>query len=161
MAAAPARRVDSGCTLAGVSQPFRHRMRVLYSECDLQGVVFNAHYLAYADTAMTELWREAVDGGYGAMVEAGADMVVAEARMRFWAPGRFDDEIDIEATLTRLGTTGMTTDLRIVRAGELLVEVELRHVFVDPAGSGKRPIPEFVRRGLEPHLAAPETAPAT
>lgn len=126
-------------------------MRVRYSECDLQGVVFNAHYLAYADDAITELWRAAVDGGYQAMVAEGVDMVVAEARIRFLEPARFDDEIDVEASVVRLGTTGMTTVLRMLRTESLLVEVEMRHVFVHADGSGKRPIPGFVRRGLEPH----------
>lgn len=129
-------------------------MRVRYSECDLQGVVFNAHYLAYADDAMTELWRAAVEGGYRAMVAGGVDMVVAEAQLRFLAPARFDDVLVVEATVTRLGDTGMTTALRMLRDRDLLVEVQLRHVFVDPGGAGKRPIPDTVRRGLAPFLAA-------
>jgi acyl-CoA thioester hydrolase len=134
-------------------------MRVRYSECDLQGVVFNAHYLAYADQAMTELWRYGVEGGYPGMVAAGTDMVVAEARLRFLAAARFDDELDVEVAVTRLGTTGMTTDVRIVRGAEPLVEVEMRHVFVDVSGAGKRAIPDSVRRGLAPHLADAGAAP--
>lgn len=31
-----------------------------YAERDRQGVVFNAHYFAYFDLAMTELWRAAL-----------------------------------------------------------------------------------------------------
>ena len=144
----------SSDTLAPVSPPFRHRMRVRYSECDLQGVVFNAHYLAYADDAITELWRAAVAGGYQAMVAAGTDMVVAEAQLRFHSPARFDDELALEATVTRLGNTSMTTVLRMLRDTDLLVEVQMRHVFVDTGGSGKCPIPEPVLSGLAPHLAA-------
>lgn len=151
---------DSGsATVAGVSEPFRFRRRVRYSECDSQGVVFNAHYLAFADDAITELWRATVEGGYQAMVARGIDMVVAEARLRYLAPAGFDDELDVEATVTRLGNTGMTTQLRMSRAGELLVEVEMRHVFVDAAAGDKRPIPDFVRRGLEPHLESAGPAP--
>lgn len=146
-------------TVAGVSEPFRYRMRVRYSECDSQGVVFNAHYLAFADDAITELWRATVDGGYQAMVARGIDMVVAEARVRFLAPARFDDELDVQATVARLGNTGMTTQLRMWRAGELLAEVEMRHVFVDAAAGEKRPIPDFVRRGLEPHLESADPVP--
>ncbi len=140
-----------------VSRPFRHRMRVRYSECDLQGVVFNAHYLAYADDAMTELWRARVDGGYQAMVADGVDMVVAEAHLRFLAPARFGDDLDVEATVTRLGNTGMSTVLRMIRDTDLLVEVQMRHVFVGTGGEGKLPIPAPVRRGLAAHLA-PEAA---
>jgi len=41
-----------------MSAPFVHRLRVRWSECDPQGIVFNAHYLAFFDLALTELWRE-------------------------------------------------------------------------------------------------------
>jgi len=136
-----------------VSRPFRHRIRVRYSECDLQGVVFNANYLTYLDDAMTELFRTALDGGYRAMVEAGVDMVVAESSLRYLAPARFDDEIEIEATVTRLGTTGMTTAMRIMRGGAVLTEAELRHVFVRAGEGGKAPIPDAVRAALEPYEA--------
>ena len=64
--------------------PFRHRIRVRWNECDLQGVVFYANYLMYFDVAMTELWREAVEP-FGDMNATGADMVVAEARIAYRA----------------------------------------------------------------------------
>lgn len=141
-----------------MSAAFCHRLRVRYGECDPQGVVFNAHYLAFADLTLTELWRSAVDGGYAAMVRDGVDMVVAEARVRFLAPARFDDELEIQATVTRLGTTGMGSVYRIVRDTEAVAEVELRHVFVHADGSGTLPIPDVVREGLAPHLVAGEAA---
>ena len=137
-----------------MSRPFRHRLRVRYSECDPQGVVFNAHYVAYFDVAMTELWRE-TRGTYQEMLAAGTDMVVAEVRVRYLAPARFDDEIDVIAEVTRMGTTSMTTQLTVVRAEHeaTLVEGELRHVFVDPATGTKRPIPDDVRDALAPYAA--------
>lgn len=139
-----------------MSRSFRHRIRVRYSECDLQGVVFNANYLTYLDEAITELWRSAVEGGYEGMVERGVDMVVAEASIRYLSPARFDDEIEIEAAIARLGTTGLTTTMRVLRDGEPLTEATLRHVFVHAREGGKIEIPETVRTGLEPYLAASE-----
>src|SRR5918997_4455533 len=55
-----------------VTGAFVHRLRVRYSECDPQGVVFNAHYVTYFDIALTELWREAI-GPYTAMTATGTD----------------------------------------------------------------------------------------
>ena len=78
--------------------PFRHRIRVRWNECDLQGVVFYANYLMYFDVAMTELWREAVEP-FGDMNATGADMVVAEARIAYRASARFDDELDLVASV--------------------------------------------------------------
>lgn len=132
---------------------FRHTMRVRYSECDPQGVVFNANYLMYFDHAIGELWREAF-GSYQAMVESGTDMVVAEATVKFVSPLRFDDEFELVAEVKTLGTTSMTTAMRAVRRGEPAAEGELRHVFIDPETGEKRPIPEDVRAGLAPFMAS-------
>ncbi len=121
-----------------MAERYVHRLRVRYSECDQQGVVFNAHYFAYFDIALTELWRE-VDGGYAAMMEGGVDLQVVEATARYKAPARFDDELDIATEVTHLGTTSMVTDLAIRRDGELLVEGRLAHVFVDTEKHAKTP----------------------
>jgi DNA polymerase (family 10) len=37
-----------------VAGAFRHPLRVRFHECDPQGIVFNANFLAYADIAITE-----------------------------------------------------------------------------------------------------------
>jgi acyl-CoA thioester hydrolase len=136
-----------------MGRPFRHRLRVRYGECDSQGVVFNPHYLAYYDVAITELWRSAI-GHYGDMVEGGVDMVAAEASLRFVSPARFDDELELEVAVTRLGNTALSTRLRIRSAEQLVVEGAMRHVFVDAATKSKTPMPAEVRRALEPYLAA-------
>jgi acyl-CoA thioester hydrolase len=139
-----------------MAEPFRHRLRVRWSECDLQGVVFYPNYLAYFDHLLTELWREAV-GPYSEITQLGIDLLVAEAKVRYRAPARFDDEVDVVAAISRLGTTSMTTDMRIERVvdGAVLAEGELRHVFVDPDSFEKRDIPADVRVGLSRFAAAP------
>ncbi len=134
-------------------RPFVHRLRVRYGECDAQGVVFNANYLMYFDVALTELWREAI-GPYGAMLESGTDMVVAEAGVRYLAPGRFDDELDVAVEVTRLGTTGLTTHITVRCEDTVVVEGDMRHVFIDPATKRKKPIPDDIRHGLERYATA-------
>ena len=96
-----------------MGEPFIHTLRVRYAECDQQGVVFNAHYLAYVDVAITELWRAAF-GSYGEMLERGLDVVVAEAQLRFRAAAHFDDEVTLEVTVTHMGNTSIVTRHRIL-----------------------------------------------
>ena len=36
----------------------RHRLTVRWAEVDAQKIVFNAHYLMYADVAITDYWRQ-------------------------------------------------------------------------------------------------------
>ena len=132
-----------------MSEPFRHRLRVRWSECDLQGVVFYPNYLAYFDHAITELWREAI-GPYADMRELGIDMVVAEVGIRYRESARFDEEIDLVARIRRLGNTSMSTELTVERVadGATLAEGELRHVFVDPENFQKHDMPAEVRNAL-------------
>jgi acyl-CoA thioester hydrolase len=129
--------------------PFRHRLRVRYHECDAQGVVFNAHYLAYCDIAITEMWRE-LYGSYERLIERGVDHVVAESTLRFREPARFDDELDVEVALLRLGTTSMQVSFEIRRDGEVVCEVESRYVFVDPRTLQKKAPADEIRLLLEP-----------
>jgi acyl-CoA thioester hydrolase len=131
-----------------VPAPFVHTLRVRYGECDMQGLVFNANYLLYYDVAFTELWRVAV-GPWTAMVDRGVDVVVAEAALRFRAPARYDNEIDLRITVARLGTTSFGTDLEIVRGEELLVDGTMRHVCVDARTWSKTELPDWIRSGLE------------
>jgi acyl-CoA thioester hydrolase len=135
-----------------VGEAFSHPLRVRYAECDAQGVVFNAHYLAYFDIAITELWRAAF-GSYQVMIERGVDVVVGEARLRFLRPARFDQELTLQIQIAQLGNTSILSRHQVTRDGEPLVEGELRHVAVDPATLQKTPVPGWVREGLAPWTA--------
>jgi len=135
--------------------PFAHPLRARYGECDPQGIVFNANYFAYFDVAMTELWRAAM-GSYSAMIERGVDMVVADASARFLGAARFDDELQLEVSITRLGTTACTTKHRLLRDGEVLVEGSMRHVFVDAQTLRKLEIPQWLRDSLSPWVTGEE-----
>jgi acyl-CoA thioester hydrolase len=127
---------------------FRHRLRVRYGECDPQGIVFNANYLLYFDVAFTELWRAGV-GPWLEMTERGYDAVVAEARLAFRAPARFDDELELALRIAHLGRSSIGTAVEVLRGEELLVEGELRHVVVSARTWKPEPMPDWIRAGLE------------
>jgi acyl-CoA thioester hydrolase len=137
-----------------MGEPFEYPLRVRYAECDVQGIVFNAHYLAYFDIGMTELWRAAF-GGYQTMLDRGVDMVLAEAQLRYLRPARFDDELRMGVAVTRLGTTSVITRHNARRGVELLVEGTLRHVFIDREALTKVPIPTWASDGLVPWHVEP------
>lgn len=133
--------------------PFVHKLRVRYGECDPQGIVFNANYLLYFDVVFTELWRAAV-GPWQEMVSRGVDAVVADARLSFRAPARFDDELELRAQIAQLGRTSLSTGVDVVRGGQVLVSGTLRHVCVSTETWRKTELPDWVRSGLEPFASA-------
>jgi acyl-CoA thioester hydrolase len=135
-----------------LTPPFVHQLRVRYHECDAQGIVFNAHHFAFFDITLTELWREAF-GSYDAMVAAGSDVVVVDAQASFKASPRFDDLLDIEMAIAKLGSSSMTSTFEEKRDGELLVTGRMVHVFVDPTTMEKQEIPADVRERLSRYVA--------
>lgn len=138
---------------------FTHSLRVRYAECDRQGVVFNAHYLAYMDTSITELWREAL-GGYQRMIDEGIDIMVIDARLRFHKGAEFDDVLTLGVGITRLGQTSISSDHWIKRGDELLLEGTVHHVLVDLETRTKSELPDWLREGLRPWTVG-EAAGAT
>ena len=133
---------------------FVHRLRVRYAECDMQGHVFNGHYLTWFDMAHTELIRAAF-GPYQRLVdELGVEFVVAEANVRYRAPARFDDELDIAVTLDPPGETSLTSHFAVRRGEDLLTEGRLRHVCVDARTFAKTPWPEPLRAAFGAHVAS-------
>ncbi len=146
---AAARIVVRADSFSLVSRAFVHELRVRYGECDPQGIVFNANYLLYFDVVFTELWRAGV-GPWQEMVKRGVDAVVAEANLRFHAPARYDDVLQLRAQIARLGTTAITTEIDVLREDELLVAGVLRHVCVSTETWSKTELPEWVRSGLQP-----------
>jgi acyl-CoA thioester hydrolase len=123
------------------------QLRVRYAECDMQGHVFNSHYLTWFDMAHTEALRATV-GSYQSLVERGIDFVVAEANVRYRSPARFDDELVVAVAFQPLGTTSLTSDFTVRRGDDLVAEGTLRHVCVDASTFVKTPWPEWVRSAI-------------
>jgi len=144
--------------MPAMTERFVHRLRVRYNECDVQGVVFNANYLVYFDVALNELLRAAL-GSYRALHDAGLDMLVVEATVRYRAPARFEDELDVALVPEPLGRSSMVCHAEITRDGGAVAEGRLVHVFATLATQQKCEIPNWVREKLDPWTAAtPERA---
>ncbi|WP_396426980.1 acyl-CoA thioesterase [Amycolatopsis sp. EV170708-02-1] len=128
-------------------------LRVRYHECDGQGIVFNAHYLAYVDMAMFEV-EKALFGSHQEALARGVDVVVAESNLRYRAPCRYDDQLIVAVFLNHLGTTSLIIDFQITRDGVVCAEVKTRYVFVDPATLTKAAPPAAVREAYAPFVPA-------
>ncbi|KAA9154510.1 acyl-CoA thioesterase [Amycolatopsis acidicola] len=122
-------------------------IRVRYHECDQQGIVFNAHYLAYFDMASLEFFRE-VFGSYENLRARGVDTVVAESNLTYRAPNRYDDDIVVEVGVEHLGRTSLILVFTIVRDGEVVTAGTNRYVFVDAESLAKAAPPDDVREKL-------------
>ncbi|SIN63973.1 acyl-CoA thioester hydrolase [Parasphingorhabdus marina DSM 22363] len=140
-------------------------LRVRYAEADMQGIVFNANYLAFADVGVTEYFRALVgaqgnEDSLGKFLELfGGDNWVRHAEVDFHAPAKADDMIDICLRITRFGRTSYSALAHIVRDDTLLNVIKLTYVWFDPATEKVTPVsPKFIEAVTEFEIIAPELA---
>jgi len=132
---------------------FFHRLRVRWAEVDMQQIVFNAHYLMYFDTAVTDYWRDMALPYQEAMRQLGGDLYVKKATVEFHGSARMDDRIDVAMKCGRVGNSSMTFAGAIFRGDELLITCELVYVFADPATQKSKPVPPVLRDVLAAYEA--------
>lgn len=122
---------------------FSHSLRVRWSEADMQGVVFNGHYLGYFDIGVTEYLRELCSGDSARLQDAFERMYVVKSTLDYRSPARFDEVIDLCVRTARLGGSSMRVLLEIHRGEDLLVSGENVYVFAEEGKS--QPIPAELR----------------
>lgn len=122
-------------------------LRVRYAEVDLQGVVFNAHYLTYFDTAITEFLRSTGYSYNALFTERGLDFHLIKATVEYLRPVGFDERIDIGVTVARIGTSSATFALGVFGKDDATCRATGEIVWVC-AGKGthkSHPIPDDFR----------------
>ncbi|MBT9549300.1 MAG: YbgC/FadM family acyl-CoA thioesterase [Hydrogenophaga sp.] len=127
---------------------FFHRLRVRWAEVDMQKIVFNAHYLMYFDTAISDYWRALALPYEASMRQLEGDLYVVKATVEFHASAQLDDQIDIAMKCSRIGSSSITFTGAIFRGDDHLITGELIYVFADPATQTSSPVPEALRHIL-------------
>jgi acyl-CoA thioester hydrolase len=126
---------------------FLFPFRVRYSEIDGQGVVFNAHYLTYYDTAITEYFRWLPYDYLNQVKTTGTDFHTVRTVVEYKVPIRFDQEIEVGVRTARLGRSSLTFALAILPRGqdEVLATGEVVWVNTDQASRKAAPVPDALR----------------
>jgi acyl-CoA thioester hydrolase len=143
---------------------YRHRtpLRVRWAEVDMQGVVFNGHYLTYCDVCVTEYWRALGLRYPHDFLREGSDTFVRKASIEYHAPALFDDELEVCARSARIGRSSLTLVLEMFRRGApeaALIGAELVYVNADPASRQSVPWwPVFRERVRAYEIVPPEQA---
>jgi len=123
---------------------FFHLLRVRYAEVDSQGIVFNAHYLTYFDTAITEYMRNISYDYHTLVSERGLDFHLIKSTVEYLKPIGFDELIEIGITANRIGKSSLTWGLGIFKKGasECLAKGEIVWVCSQVGTNKSHPLPE-------------------
>ncbi len=115
---------------------------VRYVECDQQGVVFNAHYLVWADET-SNVWWASLGLPWDELVDRGIDPVVKASTLEWSSSARFGDTVTVDAEIDAVGRTSATVRYT-VRVGERTCCV-VRNTYVCVADGRSTPWPDDVR----------------
>jgi acyl-CoA thioester hydrolase len=133
---------------------FVHRVRPRYAEVDLQGVVFNAHWLTYFDEACTRFFEHM---GFDAAKDffETFDVMLVKAVLEWQGPAGFDELVDIGVAVSRIGAKSF--DVRYVAGvGERpACTGVITYVSVTPGTHDPTPIPDGLRACLEAESVEP------
>ena len=121
--------------------PFRHTLRVDWEDTDAGGVVFYANYLKFFERARTE-WLRGLGYGQQALRErTGAIFVVTDTQVRYLAPARLDDLLEVTVELRASGKASMSIVQQAWRGDTLLAAGDIRIGCVDEGTFRPRRIP--------------------
>ena len=133
------------------AERFVHTVRPRYAEVDLQGVVFNSHWLTYFDEACTRYFDHL---GYEAATAffKDFDVMLVKAVVEWTGPAGFDEFVSIAVAPSRMGTKSF--DLRYeARVVDRPVCIgTITYVSVTPGTHDSTPIPEELRARLAAEL---------
>jgi acyl-CoA thioester hydrolase len=108
-------------------------VRVRYAETDQMGVVYHANYFIWFEVGRVELLRQ-LGFSYRDMEQNdGCFIAVVDARCRYKAPARYDDEIIVRILMKNVRESLVHFGYELVRVsdGLLLAEGETTHIVTD------------------------------
>ncbi|NNF05731.1 MAG: acyl-CoA thioesterase [Candidatus Eisenbacteria bacterium] len=113
-------------------------IRVRYGETDKMGFAYYANYLLWFEVMRGDFMR-AVGLPYQAMEEKeGLYLPISESHVRYLAPARYDDVLDISAWISQLKSRAIRFEYEIHIAGQLIATGYTSHVPIDLEGKPKR-----------------------
>jgi len=127
------------------------QVRVRYSETDMMGFVYHAHYLPWFEIGRTELFKQA-GISYKELELQGFRLPVLEVSAKYLKPAFYDDLITVRTTLVEKPLLRLKLEYEIKREDDILTTGTSLHAFIDKSGKPVRP-PEWAARLLEKAFA--------
>jgi acyl-CoA thioester hydrolase len=134
---------------------FKFRLRVRLAETDAKGVVYYGQYFVYFDVARLELFRK-LSLKPEELISRSMKFAVAEASCSYHSSARFDDLLEMNVRVERIGRTSITFLHRVksVKDGANIASGRVVDVLIDSRGK-PIPLPAVVRERLKGYVHGP------
>ena len=140
---------------------FRTSLRVRWTECDAQGVVYYGAYMDYLEVGQSEYFRNLGFSIYKTAETGYFDTAVVKVTTEFKSPARLDEMLDIYGRVSRIGNSSITIEAEIYPQGSdrLITVAQVIYVGYDAATATTRPVPDAVRELVHHYESTGETLP--
>ena len=118
-------------------------IRVRYAETDAMGIVHHAVYPVWMELGRSDLLRE-LGQGYSEWEAQGVLMAVAELKVKYRVPARYDELVDVRTWVKQGGRRQVIFGYDISRDGIRLAEGESSHLVMGADGR-HRVMPEAMQ----------------
>ncbi|QPM90907.1 acyl-CoA thioesterase [Pseudooceanicola algae] len=144
-----------------MTQVFSIRRQVEFNHCDPAGIVFYPRYFEMISALIERFFADAVGVSWKAMAATeGTGTPMGDIHIRFEAPSRLEDLLDLSLSVAAIGGASARFALRCTCAGELRFTGEATVIYASlDSGSGARAArwPDPVRQSMSRYLDAPDT----
>lgn len=123
---------------------FRLDIPVRYGEVDMQGVVFNAHYLAYVDDCI-DRWLRTIDEHFE---DLGWEVVVKKATVEWSGSAGIGDVLTLVPSVARWGRTSFDVVVDGAVGERPVFQATVVYISVQTGTKEPVPTPEAVRAAL-------------
>jgi len=135
---------------------FKMQIRVYIGDTDATGVVYHPNYLNFAERARTEMCRSLDPNLLTGAMDRGFFFVLRSASLDFISPARFDDIIEVDVSVPKIGNTSVQILHKITSAknGAKICDVLCTLVLVSHTGHKITPtsIPQNIKDMLSKYL---------
>jgi len=124
-------------------------IRIYYEDTDSGGVVYHSNYLKYMERARTEWLRDFKVDQKALKDNLNLMFVVHEIDIKFTRPAVFNDEIEVQTKLEKLGSVKIELEQKIFRSSEILIESRVVVASVNSISMKPMRIPNEIKLLME------------
>jgi acyl-CoA thioester hydrolase len=124
-------------------------IRIYYEDTDSGGVVYHSNYLKFMERSRTEWLRDFEIDQKALKDNLNLMFVVHEIDIKFTSPAVFNDEIEVQTKLEKLGSVKIELEQKIFRSSEILIESRVVVASVNSISMKPMRIPNEIKLLME------------
>ena len=128
---------------------FQREHKIRFAECDYAGIMYYPRYFDGVNATVEDWFDEGLGVSFKTLIgerRLGAPLVGIETK--FIRPCRLGDLVTFDLSVTKLGTSSVTLDMKTLMDGDMRMRSRMTIVSVDFDMNGSAPWPDDIREKM-------------